>query len=57
MAARAKARGESRGRPFKVTPHQRQEALARQESGETLTEVARSYNVSAATISRFGVAA
>jgi hypothetical protein len=50
--ARAKANGKSLGRPFKMTPHQRKEALARRESGELLTEIARSYNVSAATISR-----
>src|SRR5271156_1526317 len=49
---RAKARGVKMGRPFKITKHQRQEALARRESGELLTEIARSYNVSAATISR-----
>ena len=50
--ARAKARGKSLGRPFKMTPHQRQEALARREGGELLTDIARTYNVSAATISR-----
>ncbi len=50
--ARAKANGKSLGRPFKMTAHQRKEALARRESGELLTEIARSYNVSAATISR-----
>jgi len=50
--ARAKALGKSLGRPFKMTPHQRKEALARRERGELLTEIARSYNVSAATISR-----
>lgn len=50
--ARAKARGQSLGRPFKLTPHQKQEALARRAGGETLTEIARSYNVSPATISR-----
>jgi hypothetical protein len=37
-----------------MTKHQRKEALARRESGELLTEIARSYNVSAATISRLG---
>jgi DNA invertase Pin-like site-specific DNA recombinase len=51
---RAKARGKSLGRPFKMTEHQRKEALARRESGELLTEISRSYNVSAATISRLG---
>ena len=50
--ARAKARGQSLGRPFKLTEHQRKEALARRESGELVTEIARSYNVSHSTISR-----
>ena len=51
--ARAKARGQSLGRPFKLTDHQKREALARYEKGdETLTDIGRSYNVSAATISR-----
>ena len=50
--ARAKARGKSLGRPFKLTAHQRQEALPRREGGELLSEIARSYNVSSSTISR-----
>ena len=51
--ARAKERGQSLGRPFKLTPHQRQEAVRRRDTGEeTLTEIGRSYNVSAQTISR-----
>ena len=51
--ARAKARGQSLGRPFKLTPHQRQEAVRRRDEGEeTLAEIGRSYNVSGATISR-----
>jgi len=50
--ARAKARGKSLGRPFKLMPHQRQEALARREGGELLSEITRSYNVSSSTISR-----
>lgn len=50
---RAKAQGKSLGRPFKLTPHQQAEALARREKGEeTLAEIGRSYNVSGATISR-----
>jgi DNA invertase Pin-like site-specific DNA recombinase len=49
---RAKARGVHMGRPAKLTPHQRREALARREAGETLVEIARSYNVSHPTISR-----
>jgi len=35
-----------------MTTYQRKEALARRERGELLTEIARSYNVSVATISR-----
>ena len=49
---RAKARGVHMGRPAKLTPHQRREAMARREAGETLVEIARSYNVSHPTISR-----
>src|SRR5438309_9705467 len=51
--ARAKARGVKLGRKFKLTPHQRREALDRRERGkESQTEIARSYNVSHSTISR-----
>ena len=50
--ARAKARGQSLGRPFKLTPHQRQEARGRLDRGESVREVARSYNVHPSTISR-----
>jgi DNA invertase Pin-like site-specific DNA recombinase len=51
--ARAKANGKSLGRPFKMTPHQRSEAIKRRDRGEeSLAEIGRSYNVSAATISR-----
>jgi len=50
--ARAKARGQSLGRPFKMTPHQRREALARVDQGEAVCEVARSFNVHPSTISR-----
>jgi hypothetical protein len=35
-----------------AVPHQRQEALARREAGETLMDIARSYGVSHPTISR-----
>jgi DNA invertase Pin-like site-specific DNA recombinase len=52
VRARAKARGQHMGRPIKMTPHQRREAVKRRERGELLTEIARTYNVSAATISR-----
>ena len=50
--ARAKARGVKLGRRPKLTPHQKREALARRASGEPVTEIARSYNVSHSTISR-----
>jgi DNA invertase Pin-like site-specific DNA recombinase len=50
---RAKARGVKMGRPPKLTPHQRKEAIKRRDQGnETLADIGRSYHVSAATISR-----
>src|SRR5271165_3409721 len=50
---RAKARGVKMGRPHKLTRHQQKEAIKRRDRGEeSLTEIGRSYNVSAATISR-----
>ena len=49
---RAIARGTKFGRKPKLTKHQREEALARKRNGETLMEIARSYNVSHMTISR-----
>jgi DNA invertase Pin-like site-specific DNA recombinase len=49
---RAKERGVKFGRPRKMTPHQRQEALQRLAAGETMTDVARTYNVDPGTISR-----
>ena len=49
---RAKARGVKLGRKPKLTTEQRREALARRTAGETLMEIARSYNVGFATISR-----
>ena len=54
--ARAKARGVRFGRPRKMTPHQRQEALQRLAAGETQADVARTYNVDATTIGRLAVA-
>jgi DNA invertase Pin-like site-specific DNA recombinase len=50
--ARSVARGQRMGRPPKLTPHQRREAIRRRERGETLAEIGRSYDVSGATISR-----
>jgi hypothetical protein len=49
---RAKDRGVKFGRPRKMTPHQRQEALQRLASGETYADVARTFNVDATTIGR-----
>ena len=49
---RAKARGVRFGRPRKLTAHQRQEALQRLTAGETQMDVARTFNLSSATISR-----
>jgi DNA invertase Pin-like site-specific DNA recombinase len=50
--ARAKARGVALGAPHKLTHHQRKEVLDRKAAGEAVREIARSYNVSPATISR-----
>jgi DNA invertase Pin-like site-specific DNA recombinase len=53
---RAKAQGVKMGRPPKLTPHQRKEAIRRRDSGEeTLAEIGRSYNVSGWTIARLEV--
>jgi DNA invertase Pin-like site-specific DNA recombinase len=49
---RAKDRGVRFGRPRKLTPHQRQEALQRLNAGETQQNIARSYNVHHTTIGR-----
>jgi DNA invertase Pin-like site-specific DNA recombinase len=49
---RAKDRGVRFGRPAALTPHQRAEALQRLAMGEVQADLARSYGVSQATISR-----
>jgi DNA invertase Pin-like site-specific DNA recombinase len=49
---RAKARGVRFGRPPKMTPHQRQEALQRLAAGETQADIARTFDVDATTIGR-----
>jgi DNA invertase Pin-like site-specific DNA recombinase len=49
---RAKARGVRFGRPAALTPHQRAEALQRLANGEVQADLARSYGISQATISR-----
>jgi len=53
---RAMAKGVRFGRPIKLTPHQRQEALQRLAAGETQTDVARTYNVGVSTICRLAAA-
>jgi DNA invertase Pin-like site-specific DNA recombinase len=50
--ARAKAQGRKLGRRFKLTPHQQREVRERRTAGETITAIAKSYNVHHATISR-----
>jgi DNA invertase Pin-like site-specific DNA recombinase len=53
--SRAKARGQHMGRPPKLTERQKAEARQRRAEGATLTELARSYDVSRSTISRLTV--
>jgi DNA invertase Pin-like site-specific DNA recombinase len=51
--ARAKARRVKLGRKPKLTDHQKREAIRRRDiDGETVRDIARSYNVSHSTISR-----
>jgi DNA invertase Pin-like site-specific DNA recombinase len=50
--SRAKARGQHMGRPPALTPQQQAEARQRRADGATLKELAQSYDVSPATISR-----
>jgi DNA invertase Pin-like site-specific DNA recombinase len=50
--SRAKARGQHMGRKPKLTPQQQAEARQRRAEGATLKELAHSYNVGRATISR-----
>jgi DNA invertase Pin-like site-specific DNA recombinase len=49
---RAQDRGVRFGRPCKLTPYQRQEALQRLAAGETQTDIARTYGLSVSTICR-----
>jgi DNA invertase Pin-like site-specific DNA recombinase len=53
---RAKDRGVKFGRPSALTPHQRHEAIQRLAQGEAQADVARTFNVSQATISRLAAA-
>jgi DNA invertase Pin-like site-specific DNA recombinase len=50
--SRAVGRGQHMGRPAALTVQQQQEARRRRDEGATLKDLARSYNVSMATISR-----
>jgi DNA invertase Pin-like site-specific DNA recombinase len=50
--SRATARGQHMGRPPSLSPQQQAEARQRRAEGATLKELARSYDVSPATISR-----
>jgi DNA invertase Pin-like site-specific DNA recombinase len=52
---RAKARGVKMGRKPKLTPHQIHEAVGRRDKGETVRDIARTYNVSHSTISRLAI--
>ncbi len=54
--SRAKARGTHMGRPSSLTPQQQEEARQRRADGAALQELAISYNVSKATISRLRTA-
>jgi DNA invertase Pin-like site-specific DNA recombinase len=50
---RAQEHGVRFGRPRKLTPFQRKEALARLDAGETQADIARSYGVDATTTGRW----
>jgi DNA invertase Pin-like site-specific DNA recombinase len=54
---RAQDRGVRFGRPCKLTPYQREEALQRLKAGETQTDVARTYGLSTSTICRLAASA
>src|SRR5271167_3159332 len=53
--SRAKKRGQHMGRPPKLTDAQKAEARRRRAEGATLKELAESYDVGLATISRLGL--
>ena len=53
--SRAKARGQHMGRPPRLTLQRQKEARRRRAEGATLKELAKSFNVGAATISRLAV--
>jgi DNA invertase Pin-like site-specific DNA recombinase len=49
---RAKVRGVRFGRPLKLSPHQRREAIERLDAGDTVVDVARTFGVDRATLYR-----
>jgi DNA invertase Pin-like site-specific DNA recombinase len=49
---RAKGRGVRFGRPLKLSPHQRREAIERLDAGDAVVDVARSFGVDRATLYR-----
>jgi DNA invertase Pin-like site-specific DNA recombinase len=53
---RAKAKGVRFGRPLKLSPHQRREALERLNDGEAVVDVARTFGVDRATLYRLQAA-
>jgi hypothetical protein len=56
VASAPRAAGVHMGRPPKLTPAQRREAIARRDNGETLTDIARTFAVSHTTIGRLTAA-
>jgi DNA invertase Pin-like site-specific DNA recombinase len=54
---RAKAKGVRFGRPLKLSPHQRREALDRLNAGDTVVDVATTSGVDRATLYRLQAAA
>jgi len=52
IKARTGAAGVHMGRPPKLTPHQRQEAMARRQAGQSLSDIARTYGVAHTTVGR-----
>jgi DNA invertase Pin-like site-specific DNA recombinase len=53
---RAMAKGVKFGRPPKLSPHQRKEAIERLRNGETQADIVRTYGVDATTIGRLDCA-
>jgi DNA invertase Pin-like site-specific DNA recombinase len=49
---RAKVRGVQFGRPLKLSPHQRREAIERLDAGDAVVDVARTFGIDRATLYR-----